>query len=188
MLSIFTWCPFLFSYILCAINSHHWSKLSFALYLHDIPHRWLHARHSFSPCARYWYRTNARINAFVVHYKRMISTFANVYNILEKSKEIGIYFWRLFVLLHILHFITIWEALFSLLQPSIKIDLSYRKVLVTRMLSVLTPRWKTTLKWFPNEDVRNSKFIVRILLVHFVFYEKMVIVAALVENSLGIEE
>ena len=92
----------------------------------------------------------------------MISTLANVYNILEKSKEIGIYFWRFFVLLHILHFITIWEALFSLLQPSIKIDLSYRKALITRMLSVLAPQWKTALKRFPNEDVRNSKFIVQI--------------------------
>ena len=44
------------------------------------------------------------------------------------------------------------------------------------------------LKRFPNEDVRNSMFIVRILLVHFVFYEKIVIVAALIEDSLGIEE
>lgn len=44
------------------------------------------------------------------------------------------------------------------------------------------------LKRFPNEDVRNSKFIVRILLVHFVFYEKIVIVAALIEDSLGIDE
>jgi len=31
-------------------------------------------------------------------------------------------------------------------------------------------------------------FIVQILLVHFVFYEKIVIVAALIEDSLGIEE
>ena len=106
-------CPFLFSYILCAINSHHWSKLGITLDLHDNPHGWLRARHSFSPCARFRHLTNARIDAVVVHYKRMISTLANVYNILEKSKEIGIYFWRLFVLLHILHLITIWEALFS---------------------------------------------------------------------------
>ena len=35
---------------------------------------------------------------------------------------------------------------------------------------------------------RDSKFIVWILLVHFVFYEKIVIVAALIEDSLGIEE
>jgi len=43
------------------------------------------------------------------------------------------------------------------------------------------------LKRFPNEDVRNSKFIVRILLVHFVFYEKIVIVAALIEDSLALK-
>ena len=86
-------CPFLFSYILCVINSHHWSKLSIVLDLHDNPHRWLHARHSLSPCARYRHRTNARINAVVVHCKWVTSTLANVYNILEKSKEIGNYFW-----------------------------------------------------------------------------------------------
>ena len=133
LLSILTWCPFLFSYILCAINSHHWSKLGITLYLYDNSHRW-HARYSFSPCARYRHRSNARIHAFIVHCKRMTSTLANVYNILEKSKENGIYFWRLFVLLHILHLITIWETLFSLLQHSIKIDLSYIKTLITRML------------------------------------------------------
>ena len=54
----------------------------------------------FSPCARYRHRTNVRINAVFVHCKRMISTLANVYNILEKSKEIGNYFEIFFVLLH----------------------------------------------------------------------------------------
>ena len=43
----------------------------------------------------------------------VIPSLANVYNILEKSKEIGIYFWRLFVLWHILHLMAIWEALIS---------------------------------------------------------------------------
>jgi len=39
----------------------------------------------------------------------MISTLANVYNILEKSKEIEIYF-EVFVLLGILHPMAIWEG------------------------------------------------------------------------------
>ena len=43
------------------------------------------------------------------------------------------------------------------------------------------------MKRFPNEDVRNSMFIDRILLVHFVFYEKMGIVAALIEDSLALK-
>nr|WP_314692226.1 hypothetical protein [uncultured Prevotella sp.] len=60
--------------------------------------------------------------------------------------------------------------------------------MITRILSAVTSQRKTALKRFPNEYVRNSKFIVRILLDHFVFYEKIVIVAALIEDSLGIEE
>ena len=63
----------------------------------------------FSPCARYRHRSNARIHAVVVHCKRMISTLANVYNILEKSKEIEIYF-EVFVLLGVLHPMAIWEG------------------------------------------------------------------------------
>ena len=40
------------------------------------------------------------------------------------------------------------------------------------------------MKRFSNEDVRNSKFIVQFLPVHFVFYEKIAIFAALTEGSL----
>ena len=40
------------------------------------------------------------------------------------------------------------------------------------------------MKRFPNENIRNSKVIVRFLPVHFVFYEKIAIFATLTEGSL----
>lgn len=40
------------------------------------------------------------------------------------------------------------------------------------------------MKRFPNENIRNSKVIVRFLPVHFVFYEKIAIFAVLTESSL----
>ncbi len=57
-------------------------------------------------------------------------------------------------------------------------------VLIISLLSVFITSSRKALKRFSNEDIRNSKFIVRFLPIHFVFYEEIAIFAALTEGSL----
>ena len=75
------------------------------------------------------------------------------------------------------------KASFSQLRHSIRTDL-LKKYFDYQHLIDINISSKKALKRFSNEDIRNSKVIVRFLPVHFVFYEKIAIFAVLTESSL----
>ena len=70
------------------------------------------------------------------------------------------------------------------MRHPLKTDFFEIYLLIISLLSVFITSSKKALKRFPNENIRNSKVIVRFLPVHFVFYEKIAIFAVLTESSL----
>ena len=125
----------------CAINLYGWNYLA------------LISANTQTPRIRRIYSVDGEWNPFkewvtTISLLLVISLLAKVYNILEKSKEIGNYFWDFFCFIALYCISWLFEkASFSQLLHSIRTDL-LKNILIINILSILISHRKKALKRF----------------------------------------